>query len=101
MGRQRHRRPRPRRRFLMAIKFEIYRDGGRVSSYEPVAATAVGPESIPIPGEVFFRDGLLVINRRDEHASGLSLLWDAGPLGTFMLETTRLQPRDKPYILNV
>src|SRR3954453_4435359 len=85
----------------MSIKFEIYRSGARVQAFEPVAATAVGPESIPIPGDGVFRDGLLAVNRKDEHACGLSLLWDAGPLGTFVLETTRLPPRDKPYNLNV
>ena len=85
----------------MPLKYEIYRDGNRVTSFEPVAATAVGPESVPISGDITFRDGLLILNRKDDHASGLSLLWDCGPLGAFVLETTRLQPRDKPYNLNV
>jgi hypothetical protein len=85
----------------MPIKFEIYRDGARLSSFEPVAATSIGPESIPIPGDVVFRDGLLLLNRKDEHAAGVALLWDLGPLGSFVLETTRLPPRDRPYVLNV
>jgi len=83
------------------IRFEVYRGGARAMTYEPVAATAVGPESVPAPGEVFFRDGLLVLNRKDEHAAGVALLWDAGPVGSYMLETTRLPPREKPYNLNV
>ena len=85
----------------MPIKFEIYRDGNRVTVFEPVAATAMGPESVPIPGEISFRDGLLVVNRKDDMPCGLSLLWDCGPLGAVQLETTRLLPRDKPYNLNV
>ncbi|HWE94540.1 MAG TPA: endo-1,4-beta-xylanase [Tepidisphaeraceae bacterium] len=85
----------------MPIKFEIYRDGSRVTTFTPAGATAVGPESVPIPGEVIFKDGLLIVQRKDEHATGVSLLWDCGPLGAFQLETTRLQPRDKPYNLNV
>ena len=48
----------------MPIKFEIYRDGARVTAFEPVAAMAVGPESVPIPGDVHFRDGILIIYRR-------------------------------------
>lgn len=83
------------------IKFEIYRDGERVNAFEPVAAMAVGPESVPIPGEVYFRDGLLVVNLKDEHATGVALLWDCGPLGAFHLETTRLPAREAPYNLNV
>jgi hypothetical protein len=85
----------------MPIKFEIYRQGNRLSAFEPVAAAAIGPESVPIPGDVVFKDGLLVINRKDDHPVGVSLLWDCGSTGTFHVETTRLQPRDKPYNLNV
>ncbi|HWE02814.1 MAG TPA: endo-1,4-beta-xylanase [Tepidisphaeraceae bacterium] len=85
----------------MPIKFEIYRDGQRVIEFQPIGATAMGPESVPIPGEVFFRDGVLIVDRKDEHASGLSLLWDCAPLGCYQLETTRLPPRDKAYNLVV
>jgi hypothetical protein len=85
----------------MPIKFEIYRQGSRVTAFEPVAAAAIGPESVPIPGDVAFRDGLLVVNRKDEHPVGVSLMWDCGAIGTFHVETTRLQPREKPYNLNV
>jgi hypothetical protein len=85
----------------MPLKFEIYREGNRLATFEPIAAAAVGPESVPISGDISFRDGLLILNRRDEHASGISLLWDCGSLGCFVLETTRLPPRDKPYNLNV
>ncbi len=56
---------------------------------------------MPAPGEVFFRDGLLIVNRKDEHAAGVALLWDAGAVGTYMVETTRLPPRERPYNLNV
>jgi hypothetical protein len=84
-----------------AIKFEVYRDGARQSAYAPVAAMALGPESVPIVGEVAFKEGLLVLDRGDDHAAAISLLWDVGPMGAFELETTRLPPRDKPYILNV
>jgi len=85
----------------MPLKFEIYREGVRVTTFAPVGATAMGPESMPQPGEVAFRDGLLTVQRPDDHAVGLSLLWDVGALGAYQLETTRLPPRDKPYVLNV
>jgi hypothetical protein len=85
----------------MPVKFEIYRDGARLSAFTPVGATAMGPESVPIPGEVSFRDGLLVVGRSDEHAAGVSLLWDCGPLGMYQLETTRVPPRETAYNLNV
>src|SRR5262245_53752290 len=85
----------------MQIKFEIYRDGKRVSEFTPRAAMAMGPESVPIPGEVNFTDGLLHLTRSEDHPAGVALLWDLGTLGSYLLETTRLPPRDAPYNLNV
>src|SRR5687767_9756869 len=85
----------------MSITFEIYREGSRVASFTRVGAIVVGPESVPIAGEVKFEDGMLVAERPDEHAVGISLMWDAGAIGAYHLETTRLQPREKPYNLNV
>jgi hypothetical protein len=85
----------------MPIKFEIYRDGKRLTHFAPVAAMAMGPESVPISSEIVFKDGLLIVSRGDEHATGISLMWDAGPHGTFHLETTRVLPRERAYNLNV
>src|SRR3954452_13641018 len=85
----------------MPIKFEIYADGKRLNTFAPVAPMAMGPESVPIPGEVAFRDGLLVMTRNEEHPAGVALMWDLGELGFYHLETTRLTPREKPYNLNV
>src|SRR5215211_1413879 len=85
----------------MPITFEIYRNGERVTQYTPVAAMVVGPESVPSPGEVVFRDGLLVAEKQDEHAMGVALLWDCGEVGSYHIETTRVKPRAKPYNLNV
>jgi hypothetical protein len=85
----------------MAVTFELYREGVRMMSFTPAAAMAMGPESVPIPGSVSFRDGLLWVERTEEHAVAVSLLWDVGSLGAYHLETTRLRHREKPYNLNV
>lgn len=85
----------------MAVKFAIFKDGKQLQTYQPVAPVVLGPESVPIAGEILFRDGLLIANRADEHAIALGLLWDVGPLGAFHMETTRLQHRDEPYNLNI
>src|SRR5438552_9195305 len=85
----------------MPIKFEIYRDGHRVTNFAPQGAIAIGPESVPVPGEVYFRDGHLVIDKADEHATAVGLLWDSGAVGSYHVETTRLPPREQPYNLNV
>src|SRR5256885_1341247 len=83
------------------IKFEIYREGRRVTTFDPVGAIAMGPESVPVPAEVSFRDGLLTVNRKDDQPVGVSLLWEVSANDALYLETTRLQPREKPYLLNV
>lgn len=85
-----------------SFKFEVYNDGKRVLSFAPQAAMAMGPESVPIPGEVFFsKDGNLVMNRNEDHPAGVALMWDVGEQGSYHLETTRVMPRDKAYNLNV
>jgi hypothetical protein len=85
----------------MPLKFEIYQDGARLAQFTPVAPMVMGPESVPNPGDIAFKDGYLEVNRTDDHAVGVALLWAVGPTGTYHLETTRLPPRIKPYILNV
>src|SRR5206468_12314683 len=70
-------------------------------NFPPQGAIAIGPESVPVPGEISFRDGMIVIDRNDDHATALGLLWDCGAVGTYHIETTRLPPREKPYNLNV
>jgi hypothetical protein len=85
----------------MPIKFEIFEGGRQLSSFTPQAAMAMGPESVPIPAEISFSDGLLTLSRNEEYPVGLALMWDLGDLGAYHLETTRLQPREKPYNLNV
>jgi hypothetical protein len=85
----------------MAVKFEIYRDGKRLGAFQPEAAMVMGPESVPIPGEVRFKNGLLAAERIDYHPIGIALLWDMGDAGAYHLETTRLPHRETPYNLNV
>lgn len=95
----------------MPLRFEIYRDGKRVTQFTPVNACTLGAESVPVGGDIFFRDGLLTVSRSDNQAMGLSLLWEipsklmAAPgtpgSGAYVLETARLKQREQPYVLNV
>lgn len=109
----------------MPLLFEIYDRGRRLTDFRVRAASAVGPESIPMAGRVSFEAGLLRVDVGGEldstralgygdpgddtgayadlpvaSAAAVSLLWNAGP-GEYLLETTRLPPREEPYILNV
>ena len=89
------------------LTFEIYDRGRRLTSYVARAAGVMGPESVPAAGRVAFEQGLLRVEAGDvpadepQPAVGVALLWDAGEPGCYVLETCRLPPRDKPYVLNV
>ncbi|MCC6239247.1 MAG: hypothetical protein IT448_02975 [Phycisphaerales bacterium] len=85
----------------MAVKFEIYRDGQQVREFKIDGVVVVGAESVIIPGKITFTNGVLSAQRTEDSAIGISLLWDAGDIGMFCLETTRLSHRAQPYILNV
>jgi hypothetical protein len=65
----------------MPIRFAIYREGKQLTSFAPVAAMAIGPESVPIAGEATFTEGLLSVRTSDEQPAGLGLLWTAGEVG--------------------
>lgn len=85
----------------MPVLFEIYRDGSRVNDFNFNGAVGMGSESVPVQADISFEKSLLTVSRDDDHAIGVALLWDAGERGAYFLETTRLRPRVKPYILNV
>lgn len=84
----------------MSIRFEVFREGKKVNEFPLVSPMSLAPESVPIRGEVAFRDGLLSVGPHDQ-AAAASLLWNAGAPGELLLETTRLLPRSKPHNLNI
>lgn len=83
------------------FQFEVYKNGTRLDQYLPVGAYAVGPESVPINGEITFEGGYLRVSRNDDAPAGLALLWEVPGQGVFHMETTRLFPRSRPYNLNI
>ena len=89
------------------LTFEIYDRGRRLTSYVAKAAGVMGPESVPAGGRVAFENGLLRVEAGEvaldepQPAVGVALLWDAGEPGCYVLETCRLPPRERPYVLNV
>jgi Glycosyl hydrolase family 10 len=85
----------------MSLCFEIYRDGQQLTEFLPIGAVGMGPESVPVQADISFEGGLLRVQRSDEVALGIGLLWDVGAEGCYFLETTRLARREKPYNLNV
>jgi hypothetical protein len=83
------------------LRFEVYRDGEQAGELDLSGAYLFGQDSIPVRSELSFAGGRLSCVKRVPGACGLSLLWQAGQAGIFMLPTTRLPERPKPYNLNV
>jgi len=87
------------------IRFEVYKDGQRLTQFTPAVPTTLASESIPTPGDWKWRDARLSFGPTDQ-AMGFGLLWNHSPNGSemnsaLMLETTRLPPRAQSYVLNV
>ena len=83
------------------LQFEIYRDGGAAEAVDLAGAYVFGEESIPLRADLAAAQGQVSCIKRVPGACGLALLWDAGASGRFLLSTTRLPERGKPYNLNV
>ncbi|MEL7238699.1 MAG: hypothetical protein AAGK78_07540, partial [Planctomycetota bacterium] len=71
------------------------------ATYVVPGVAAIGSDATPPPDS--FDGGELSAPAavRTAVAAGVTLLWDAGEVGCYMLETTRLPPRIEPYVLNI
>jgi len=81
--------------------FQVFQNGEPAKYLDLTGAYAFGQDNIPVRAEIEFENGQVFISRRSTGACGLSLLWDSGGAGQFMLPTTRLPDRDEPYNLSV
>lgn len=83
------------------MQFDVYRDSAPAEALDLSGAYVFGQSSVPVRAELTFDQGVLRIDKRIPGACGLTVLWDAGESGRFLLSTTRLPERGKPYNLNV
>jgi len=83
------------------LRFEAYDAGKPVGKVDLSGAYMFGQDGIPVRVDLSVQDGTVVCEKRAPGASALALLWDAGRAGRFLLPTTRLAERDKPYNLTV
>ncbi len=83
------------------LRFEVYNEGVPAKNIDLSGACVFGQESIPVRADLAAANGVITCTKRVPGACGLSLLWRAGQAGRFLLPTTRLPERAKPYILNV
>ncbi len=83
------------------LKFVVFKDGRPASELDVKPCYLIGADDVPIRGQVRFGDGLLICQKNSEEAAALAVMWEINGIGKFLLQTTRLPDRDKPYCLNV
>ena len=83
------------------LKFIAFKNSQPIDKIDLSASYLIGPDEVPVRGKIEFRDGAIVCQKNVEDAVGLAIMWEIPSAGRFLLQTTRLPDRDKPYILNV
>ncbi len=83
------------------LRFDVYSDGSPARHIELGGAYVFGQDSIPVRADLAAANGQISCMKRVPGACGLTLLWEAGDAGRFLLSTSRLPERPKPYNLNV
>lgn len=83
------------------LSFAAYKQNELAESIDLSGAYVSGSDDIPLRAEISFKDGVIHCDKRAAGPAGLALLWEVEGSGTILLETVRLQERQKPYILQV
>jgi GH35 family endo-1,4-beta-xylanase len=86
---------------LGLLKFQVYPPTGPAEAFSLRGAHLVGADSVPVRGDIAVTGDLLTCAPRKDEPVGLSLLWPVADCGLIQLETTRLLPRERSYVLNV
>ena len=83
------------------LRFDVYSGGAPAKQIALSGAYVFGTDSIPVRADLAAANGQISCTKRVPGACGLALMWEAGKAGRFLLPTTRLMERAKPYNLNV
>jgi hypothetical protein len=83
------------------LKFACFSPNGEPPDGKLHGLHLLGNDGVPVRGELTTRKGEIRCKPRTPDPVALSLLWPVEGFGTVQLETTRLPPRDEPYILNL
>jgi GH35 family endo-1,4-beta-xylanase len=62
-------------------------------------AYVVGSDGVPLRADMELKNGILSCQKRAEGPAGVALLWPVPGCGYLLLETSRLNEREKPYSL--
>lgn len=83
------------------ISFVVYINGRLAEKVNLNGAYVVGSDDVPLRAEISFKSGIITCKKRAAGPAGLALLWEVDGAGVLLLETIRVQERDRPYVLQV
>ncbi len=83
------------------ISFVVYINGRLAEKVNLNGAYVVGSDDVPLRAEITFKSGIITCKKRAAGPAGLALLWEVDGAGVLLLETIRVQERDRPYVLQV
>lgn len=83
------------------LAFAVYVDGKSADKVNLNCAYVVGTDDVPLRADLTFKNGIITCKKRAAGPAGLALLWKVEGAGTLLLETIRVQERDRPYVLQV
>lgn len=83
------------------LRFSFFPERGSADKPDFSGAYLVGSDGVALRAELELRNGEIVCRKRATGPAALAILWPVGESGRILLETTRLQEREKPYVLQV
>ena len=84
------------------VRFQVFKNGKAVESFEPSGAYLFGTDGTSIRrAKIHFEDGHLICEKPNSDSAALALLWPVEGFGRVLLATTCLPERERPYCLNV
>lgn len=83
------------------LSFVVYSNGEPVEQLNLAGAYVVGTDDVPLRAEISFKNGVISCKKRAAGPAGIALQWNVAGAGVFLVETIRVQERDKPYVLQV
>lgn len=81
------------------LVYAVYDGDQPAASFPLQQAHLIGANDIGVQGDVTFRDGMIICEKRSAESASLVLLIDAGEHGRLMLPTCLLPDREEPYLL--
>lgn len=83
------------------LSFSVYSNGRLVDAIDLAGAYVVGSDDVPLRAETSFQDGIIKCQKRAAGPAGLALPFDIPGFGRVLLETIRVQERERAYVLQV